>query len=294
MKYVDRLSDEYKYDNNIKHVLYIIIPIFMINYGLKNERKILKLFEEVPIVISDVNNSKFNAFFARQIKTNGKDFYVSKKIVLNNYNGISLVNLIDSLIHEFNHAINSMNNELIIEQDYIYLRTGITYVKYQKNDLSNPAEKTNSLVLEEVLNTIQTEKLIRIMVSLNDYKIDNLEFNNMLYALNNEIKGPYFSNSYLLQTFATRALVENKTFINTLEQLRFNGNVFDVSSWFDNIVGSNGAYDKLCSLLVQIQIEEEKFTRSKMLKNWRLSKIKGYINEINYIVGVFNNNCLYK
>ena len=34
--YIDQISDKYNYDDNIRHLLYIIIPAFIIKYGFKS------------------------------------------------------------------------------------------------------------------------------------------------------------------------------------------------------------------------------------------------------------------
>ena len=39
-EYVDNLSDKFAYETNIKHLLYLIVPAFVIKYGLKKESKI--------------------------------------------------------------------------------------------------------------------------------------------------------------------------------------------------------------------------------------------------------------
>ena len=47
--FVDNLSNKYNYSSNIKHVLYLIIPAFVIKYGIKEERSILSCFNSIPI-----------------------------------------------------------------------------------------------------------------------------------------------------------------------------------------------------------------------------------------------------
>ena len=38
--FIDKISDQYKYDNNIRHLLYVIIPAFIIKYGVSKLDKI--------------------------------------------------------------------------------------------------------------------------------------------------------------------------------------------------------------------------------------------------------------
>lgn len=296
INFVDSISNKFYYDNNIKHLLYIIIPAFIIKYGIANESKILNIFKNVEILINETQNNHNVASFNRKIIKINNNYKLDKTIILNRYNKISLIDLIDSLIHEFNHAMNSINNEIIIDQEYIYLRNGITCIKYEKESLKKVTNDFNDIVLEEVLNTIQTEQIINIILFWDKYKaeIKNVEFNNILYALNNEVKTKYTSKAYMLQTFVSRELVKNKTFINTLEQLRFTGDVSDIQSWFDNITDINNSYKALCNKLYNLQELEKQYINSKWLKKRVLYKIRISLNQIVEIIETFNKNCVYK
>ena len=52
LKSIDKISDLYGYDSNIRHLLYIIIPAFVIKYGISKEKLILKTFKEIRILKS--------------------------------------------------------------------------------------------------------------------------------------------------------------------------------------------------------------------------------------------------
>ena len=49
-KYIDMICDKFNYDSNIRHLLYIIIPAFIIKYGIKRENLIRKTFENISCV----------------------------------------------------------------------------------------------------------------------------------------------------------------------------------------------------------------------------------------------------
>ena len=40
-EFIDNVSNQYNYDSNIRHLLYIIIPAFVIKYGIQKEKLIL-------------------------------------------------------------------------------------------------------------------------------------------------------------------------------------------------------------------------------------------------------------
>ena len=296
ISFVDNISIKYGYDSNIKHVLYIIVPSFIIKYDIKNERKILKLFEDIKIIINNKEDNYNIASFERRLIKDNDNYIIDKKVLLNKYKQVSLIELIDSLIHEFNHAINSINNELYTDRYHVYLRSGIINTKYDKETLNIIDNKEKYIILEEVLNTIETEQIINIILSLNKYKdiIQNSEFINMLYALNNEVGQTYKSNAYLLQTFISEELTKNKTFTSTLNNLRFIGNINNIESWFDNITGINNSFYILCDKLTIIKDLEIKHMKRKIFKNIILSKIREEYRNISTIIENFNNNCIYK
>ena len=49
--FIDQISDRYEYDDNMRHLLYIIIPAFVIKYGIKNESLILNTFRDIRIIL---------------------------------------------------------------------------------------------------------------------------------------------------------------------------------------------------------------------------------------------------
>ena len=113
-KYIDEISTRYNYDENIKHLLYIIIPAFIIKYGINKEQMILNSFKDIRIMISNKKDKHIKAFYSsRPIRKNNK-YDTIKFMVIQNYDSISHIELLDNLVHEFNHAINSYIKKLFI------------------------------------------------------------------------------------------------------------------------------------------------------------------------------------
>jgi len=298
VNFINRICEEKKYPNNIKHVLYLIIPAFILKYGLKHENMILGCFEKINIHISEKENDICTAYFTRIMKKNPEGtlpkYYTSKAVVLNQYKNASLIDMLDNIIHEFNHAINSMINEIRYDEKTVAMRTGLSYMIYDINDLSHIKEKTRDITLEEIINTKQTEDIINIIRSFSKYEAQNEEFNNTFYAIEKSIEGDYVSNAYYLQSFICKELMKNKTFIPTIENLRLNGNVEDISSWFDNVIGKEGSYEKLTILLEQILEEETKLAKAKFFKNYRIGKIRDKMRQTMNIIQEYENNCIFK
>ena len=288
--FIDQISDKYDYDDNIKHLLYIIIPAFIIKYGIKNESLILNTFRDIRIIKSDKQDRYVKAYYSSHpIYEDGK-YSTVKFMVIQNYNKISLIDLLDNLVHEFNHAVNSYRDEIRVTKNYVYLRTGLTYRVYKKDPISF-VRKDPSYLLEEIINTKQTEDVINIIKSFDG---ENRDISNTIYAINNETNHKYNSNSYYLESYACRQILENRTFINTLANLRLVGEVFNITKWFDDITGEDGSYKELISLLNKIYDLEKEYIKRKLFKSITLGKIRETSRKIMRIVETFNNNVNYR
>lgn len=285
------ISIKYNYPSNISHLLGIVIYAFVIKYGIDKERLIISTFSNVPIFISNKTNQRILAFYQSIPVRDNNKIITNKRIVINNYENISLINLLDNLIHEYNHAINSYNNEIIIENNILKLRCGLSYINYDLN--LNPIEKDNNSILEEILNTNQTTDIINIIKDIDYNSISNTTIQNTLYSINGEINNKYLSNSYYLEVYICKNLLNNKTFISTLNSLRINGNINDIDKWFNDIAGINNSYHLLTEYLNQV-FELEHIINSKKIKWFTINKIKKLNNKIINIIKTFDNNLYYK
>ncbi len=298
ISFVNRISDKNSYPKNLRHVLYLIVPAFVQKYGFNYESTIERCFEEVPIIISEKENDSCTAFFARNMKKNPDGekplYYTQKYIVLQQYQNASLIELFDNIIHEMNHAVNSIINEIKYDEKTVSMRTGLVYMTYDRNNLKKVISKDNTTTLEEIINTRQTESLIEIIKNYANFEIDNPEFSSCLYSIKSSISSDYQSNAYLLQSYVCKELMKNKTFIPTVENLRFKGNVDDIPSWFDNITNIDGSYLKLARLLDEILEDEKKLVKVKWFKNIKINKIREKINAVLEIVAIFDKNCVYR
>ena len=101
-------------------------------------------------------------------------------------------------------------------------------------------------------------------------------------------------NSLQLQSRACKQILENRTFINTLANLRLVGEVFNITKWFDDITGQEGSYKELISLLNKIYDLEKEYIDRKLFKSLTLGKIRETSRKIMRIVETFNNNVNYR
>lgn len=288
--FIDKISNEFHYDSNIRHLLYIIIPAFIIKYGINREKLILNTFKDIMIISSSKESKTVKAYYSSSPRYVNGDYKTKKHMVIQNYNQISLVNLLDNLVHEFNHAVNSYINEINFNEKELILRTGLTFRVYNKKDLSF-IRKDKSFILEEIINTRQTEEIINI---IKQFKPNNSEISNTIYAINGETNHSYNSNSYYLQSHICKQILENRTFISTLENLRLTGNVYDIDRWFDDIVGKKGSYKEFITLLNDIYDLEIEYSNKKYFKSFTLNKIRDLTKQINNIIETFNDNVTFR
>ncbi len=289
--FIDSICDRYNYDNNIRHLLYIIIPAFIIKYGFKREKLILNAFRDIRIMITnEKRNDNVKAYFSSKPILEDGEYKSVKYLVLQNYNETNLIDLYDNLVHEFNHAVNSYINEIKVGKNYLYLRTGLTFRVFRKSDFCF-VRKDPSYMLEEIINTEQTSEIINI---IKDFDQSNPDIANTIYAINSETGHRYNSNSYFLEGYVCKQILENKTFIRTLETVRLNGDVYDINKWFDNITGEDGSYKELIKLLNDIYNLEIEYSSKKLFKSITLGKIKDTSRNIMRIIDKFNNNVVYR
>lgn len=284
--FVDRLGEKYQYDSNILHLLYVIVPAFIIKYGLEKERMIQNTLENIPILISKEKSKTTKAFYTSTLKKVDKTVQTEKFIVIQNYENIPLIELLDDLVHEMNHAIHSYRNEIHETKNYIYVRTGLTHRIYEKDTLKF-VKKQDSYLLEEIINTKQTSDIINIIKKLKP-KDSSLE--TTIYAINQETEETYESNSYFLQSYACREILKNRTFLSTLESLRWSGEVLEISKWFDDIMGEKGSYQKLIQDLNEMESLEIKYGKSRFWKKRILNQIRNLLQEMKNRMEQFNRN----
>ena len=291
IKFSNTIAAIYHYPDNITHLLYIIIPAFMIKYGMNHKQLLEECFSTVPIIIDDKQDQIYQAYYFS--KPERKDKVILRKgIVLKNYKNIGLMQLLDNLIHEFNHAVNSIQNELL-EKEFLQVRTGILYSYFNKNTLEF-LKKGEEETLEEVINTKQTEMIIDIIKNLSQYHINNATVQTTLYSVNHSIDSNYHSKSYLLESYVCQQLMENKTFFSTLEKLRFNGEIEDIHHFFDSITDQTGSFSRLSHYLNQSLQLQHQIVHTKWFKNRKIHKMKEINKKTFEIVQKFNQNTIYK
>ena len=86
--FIERISNKYNYDSNIRHLLYLIIPAFIIKYGIDKEKLILNTFENIKIISSDRKDERVLAYYVSVPVLENNKYITKKNMVIQNYNNI--------------------------------------------------------------------------------------------------------------------------------------------------------------------------------------------------------------
>ena len=283
----------YHYNSDIIHLLYIIIPAFIIKYNIKNQNKIINTFKEVPIKLINKEDRVHQAYYTSIPNIINNKIVTRKYIGINFYKEKNLLELIDNIVHEYNHALNSLINEISEKKNTFSLRTGLTRTIYYKDSSKRPY-KDDAYILEEIINTKQTEEIVDIINSFSNYQILDNEISNTLYSINTSINKKYSSGAYYLQAAICKELMNNKTLISVLSNMRLNGNIDEIPYFFDNITGIDNSYNKLISILQETIKEEDNYSKSKWFKSIKLNKIRSLYKDAKNIIDTFNSNYHFK
>ena len=83
--FINDISIKYNYNNNIKHLINLLLVSFVMKYDIKNEKVIMQCFENTRIIISDEKKKNEEAFFYRNISLKN-EYFSNKYIIINNFN----------------------------------------------------------------------------------------------------------------------------------------------------------------------------------------------------------------
>lgn len=270
---VDEISNYYFYDDNTRHLLYVVVPAFFSYYGLGKEKIIREIFKKTPIIYRDLDGPL--AAFNKSYQDNEFKgvIYISKRIS-------SISDKLDQMIHEYNHAINSYNKPLIDKA----LRTGLS--------LTKNGVKDNKYIFEEGINTYQSASILEYIKSFDLNNIENSEIANTIYTIKKEHRERFISKGYSFYTELLSPILNSKSFMLTLEDIRFTGELDDFTKYFEQILGPD-TYEDFNNALINLNKDIYNYSKAKFFKRRKLLRVRNAINEVNYYLKLFNQNKIY-
>ena len=181
----------------------------------------------------------------------------------------------------------------MLVDDTIRIRNGLVYHYFDKENLSY-LRKNEFTLLEEVINTKETEMIIDIIRSFSTYTFTDSSINTTLYSIYHSVDSNYHSNSYLLESIICRKLLDNKTFSSTVESLRFQGEIDELTHFFDVITGKDGSLIELVHCLEEVTKLQLELVNTKWFKKYKINKIKDINTKALKIIKLFDQNTIYK
>ena len=250
LPFVEELSSIYNYDSNVTHLLKILIPLFAMKYEISNEKMILDVFKKVPIVFEDsFNSDDVNALYlSRPVRRNGEITLIQQIIINGRKDNLLYLSFLENMVHEYLHAFNSYRNSHHADNTFLCLRTGLSNSVFDKDTLKF-IKHDSSLLLEEVLNTKESEKLIQLLLEQNSTLAD---VSIVLSSMKQEINGDFHALGYRLPLLLVEKLITNSSFYHQALFYRLNGEIENFGMWFDSITNVDGSYKKFNQLLTKI------------------------------------------
>lgn len=276
---VDDILKDKKVSQELLDYLYLVVAGMVINYGTEYIGDVYKMLSSV--IFADGKEdvySKVDARFKEQLDHEFEankhtpaftTFEIEQKshfgfipmfdikyvlcIIEKNYPPIMLLEFI---AHELNHILMSAKKTFTYDNGSFYLRNGMFKARLAGN--RNPNGEGRGI--NEVINTLQTEDLIKNILSLSCYEIDNPKFKRALNKVRNIDYKNYRATGYEILVNLFRPLYEEESIKNLFFRNVIEGNLNAVYDYFDSVLGK-GSFDDMSKKLDYLY---QKYTSSKV------------------------------
>ena len=212
-----------KYDKRIEEDLYNLLDKTEIITSYNKITKIAKVFGKDDLFKDD--NTKIWTFY----DTNLDKYYVCIK----DTNKLEGMLFLEMLVKEFNQLLNSIYNNKIIEDGCEIIRSGLC----QEYVYDNKIVKIEGNIINEVFNILQSEEIIKLILSL---RYENIECDNIRKILEsfkivNVDDYTFTGNNVLVNIF--RRLYNIEDFKNMITNVLLNGNINRLKESIDDTLG---------------------------------------------------------
>ena len=75
-QFIESICNTYQYDNNLRHILLLLIPTFILKYGIEKEQLIKNTFQSTRIIPSNEESKMIRAYY---VSTPYKDLIKMEK-----------------------------------------------------------------------------------------------------------------------------------------------------------------------------------------------------------------------
>ena len=223
-----------------------------------------------PSVENSIKNGDVGAFVLLRFGKNGLGkLYVNRDIYIIYTNDSNPDELLEKVVHEVNHVINSINNPICIKGGNEAVRSGLSIIGLVD------AERSYNM-LEESVNVLQSAEIVEHILAFTQCDVKNAEIKRLLdkikYAYGSKREGLGYENVVPL----IRPLYLNSEFNKVVKRQRMVGRIVPIKEHFERKVG-DGSYNEFCKTLDELEVSSNSFWKSAFLD----SKVKTYINRYN-------------
>ena len=287
---VDQINKSKKCPQELKVLQYVIFAGMISYYGFEYVDTIFKAFaapnfyytnsslNEImksnnifdPSVEKSIKNGDVEAFVLLRFGKNGLGkLYVNRDIYIIDGVDTKPDELVEKVIHEINHVVNSINNPICIKSGNEVVRSGLSVI-----GIVDSLRSYN--MLEESVNVLQSAEIMEHILAFTQCDIKDSEIKRLLdkikYAFGSKREGL----GYEAIVPAVRPLYLNPEFKKVVKRQRMVGRIVPIKANFERKVGE-GSYNEFCKTLDDLEASCNSFWKRAFLDN----KVKTYINMYN-------------
>ncbi len=261
---VDSLCKKKSYPPSLLNYLYLIAYGMISTYGTDYSDLIYTTIEEIELLLGyealNKQNSKEIIESAMTFTSNHKDAFVLRKVTKKEHSyevqkqicilydfekepKINPIFILEFLAHEYNRSLTSVKRSFFYLNDNLACRCGLYRYVLAQNSQAYASGK----IISEVVNTLQTEDIIKEILALDYHDIKYSGITSILKALSLLSPETYASTRFANETALYRDLYNIPTYKEFINTNILEGDIDAIINDFDGTVGAN-AFDAFTTL----------------------------------------------
>lgn len=259
---IDDIASKNCKRNDFKNLQYLIFAGMVSYYGFEHISAIYKAFQTTEFI--DASNSDVLDKLGRKTTADSKaaisfvngKYYIQRSI--HYFYSISDVEqLLDSLIHEVNHFVNSVMSPICKRADSLVYRTGVKISALYDSFLESD-------ILEEAINVLQTQEIKEHIRSFLNCSIYDSNIAATLETIRRANMN-WIELGYESVVSDIKPLYFQRDFNHLLKENRLSGDIKEIRSAFDQKVGT-GSFIELSNSLDAIWNQQDYQQKDKVYK----------------------------
>lgn len=250
---LDQMNQGKNYCGRFKEMQYLIFAGMISYYGFDHIKEIYETFEKTRFVYSNMsminilkNLNLYNSEMEGMLKVGrvpalcdthvfndkfGNRMRADSIVISTDYDSPP-VNLLDSIAHECNHIVNSVNKSIFSDSDKSFVRTGLYVSGLSHSYVSGQG-------LEECVNVLQTADIINEILRFTEFDIDDPFIANAISNIKYAGGMKHREVGYEHVVPFIKPLYDNRVFCRIVKDARMSGDIEKIDWEFDRKVGEN-------------------------------------------------------